>query len=187
MTVSVMPSCCASCCSGSFSDDEQAHIVLRFHLLCPEAQQHVHTFFPSQSADKAGDSGILRNVVLFADLCALLRCGGLWGKGVQFHRIGDDLHLLVAADFIGILLAFFGRSGHHSGILREHPKVAMGQLFGQRNQRLWCDVVDVVIVHGVQGVHQRHLEDFGDCHTAESNAKLVVDMDDVGTKFPQIF
>ena len=78
-------------------------------------------------------------------------------EGIQLDRVGDDLHLFVAADLSGVLLALFGWPGDHVGVLWEDAEIVVGELSGQRNKRLGRDVVDVVVVHGVQGVDDRHL------------------------------
>ena len=139
------------------ADDHQPHVVLRLHLLCPEAQQNVDALFAAQAPDKAGNSSVQRDAQLVADFVPLFLGGGGRMEGIQLDRVGDDLHLFVAADLSGVLLALFGWPGDHVGVLWEDAEIVVGELSGQRNQRLGRDVVDVVVVHGVQGVDDRHL------------------------------
>ena len=58
----------------------------------------------------------------------------------------------------------------------------MRELFDKGNQRLGRHVVDIVVVHGVEGVDQRLFQLFGDMGRRDADAEFLVQMNDIRVK-----
>ena len=59
------------------------------------------------------------------------------------------------------------------------PGILAGHLPGQLGKVLGRHIVDIVIIHGVEGIYQRHLELVSDMDAGNTHGEFCMDVDDV--------
>ena len=86
---------------------------------------------------------------------------------------------------IKVFLHLHGGAGQLCCRFAEITKITMRNPAQKRRQTLRNDIIQIVVIHGMQRIDKRFVELFGKTRAGKANAKFLMDMDDVRLKIAQ--
>ena len=138
---------------GTVPDNHELDAVFPLDLLRKVVQQHIHALFPAQTAAETGDHLPFPEAVLLFQLGHMVPVHLVRAELVQLHRIGHHVDLPVCMAFVQIFLHLGRRAGHRLTVLGKILEIPPGHDPHHGDKGLGGHVVEVILIHGVEGVH----------------------------------